>query len=149
LRIVWFAVSLMLLLAGCMQQSSPQTKAKSAAQDPMCKPVPIRYFHLEEQAKAIGQQVNGVDRAVAVRIDDELDVALVITNFNRFRFQAIEKEVSKKLKEAFPRTKIHVSSDQKLIEELQRMSEQPWSNKPEEACRQKEKLKELEKKMRG
>lgn len=149
MRTTLFVLSLFLLLTGCTQQSNPQTKAKSAAEDPMCNPIPVRYFHLEQKAKSITEQVDGVDKAVAVQIDNEMDVAIQVSNFNRFRFESIQKEVAQKLKDAFPKTDIHVTSDQKLIDELQKLSDTPWSTKPKEACKQKKKIKQIEKQMKG
>jgi hypothetical protein len=149
LRTTLFVLSLLVLLTGCNQQSSPQTKAKSAEEDPLCNPTPVRYFHLEQKAKSIAQQVDGVDQAVAVQIDDELDVAIQVSNFNRLKLESIRKEVSRKLKAAFSKTKVHVSSDQKVIDELQKLSDTPWSANVKDACKQKKKLKQIEKLMRG
>ncbi|MFY0546215.1 YhcN/YlaJ family sporulation lipoprotein [Brevibacillus sp. H7] len=149
MRITLFVLSLFFLAIGCTQQSNPQTKAKSAEEDPMCNPTPVRYFYLEQKAKSITEQVKGIDQAVAVQIDDELDVAIEVSNFNRLRLESIRKEVSRKLKEEFPKTKIHVTSDKKLINELQKLSNTPWSTKKKKACRQKKKLKQIEKQMNG
>lgn len=142
-------LSLSLFVTGCTQQANPQTKAKTTAEDPMCKPTPVRHFDAEQKAKAITEQIAGVDQAVAVQIDDELDVAIKVTNFNRLRLEALRKEVAKKLKEEFPQAKIHVTSDKKLINELQELSDTPWSTKQEEACKQKKKIKQIEKRMKG
>jgi hypothetical protein len=142
-------LSLFLLATGCTQQSSPQTKAKSAAEDPLCNPTPVRYFHLEQKAKSLAEQVKGIDQATAVQIDKELDVAIRVSNFNRLRLESIRKEVAQKLKKAFPNTRIHVTSDKKVMDELQKISDTPWSGKQKEACRQKKKLKQIEKLMKG
>lgn len=115
----------------------------------MCNPTPVRYFHTEQEAKAITEKVDGIDNAVAVQIDNELNVAIQISNFNRFRYESIQKEAAQKLKASFPKAKIHVTSDKKLINELQKLNDTPWSNKPKEACKQKKKIKEIEKQMRG
>ncbi len=139
----------MLLLTGCSQQSNQQTQTQSVEKDPMCNPTPVRYFHSERDAKAIAEQVDGVDEAVVVQIDNEMDVAIKITNFNRFKFESIEKEVGKKLKATFSESNIHVTSDKKLINELQKLSDTPWTNKQKEACKQKKKIKEIEKQMKG
>jgi hypothetical protein len=148
-RIIQLALPLFILVTGCTQQSSPQTKAKSATEDPLCNPIPIRYFHLEQKAKSIAEQVDGIDNVVAVQIDDELDVAIKVSNFNRLRLKSIRKEAAQKLKAAFPKTKIHVTSDKKLIDELQKLSDTPWSTNQKEACKQKKKLKHIEKQMKG
>jgi hypothetical protein len=149
LRTILLVLSLFFLITGCTQQSGPQTKTKSAAEDPQCMPTPVRHFDKEQQAKSIAEHVVGIDKAVAVQIDDELDVAIQVSNFNRLRLESIRKEVAQKLKTTFPKTKIHVTSDKKLIDELQKLSETPWSNKKEEACKQKKKIKKIEQQMKG
>lgn len=151
MRTTLVVLSMFLLLNGCNQQAGPQTqtKTKTAQKDPMCDPTPIRYFHLEQKAKSISEQVDGVDQAVAVQIDDELDVAIKVSNFHRLRLESIRKQVSQKLKAEFPKAKIHVTSDKKLINELQKLSDKPWSTKEQEACKQKKKLKQIEKQMKG
>lgn len=149
MRAILLILSLCLLVTGCNPKSDQQAKTQSAKEDPMCKPTPIRYFDSEQQAKAVTEQVNGIDKAVAVRIDDELDVAIQVSNFNRFRLASIEKEVAQKLKSSFPDAKIHVTSDKKLIMELQKLSDTPWTNKQEEACKHKKALKKIEDDMKG
>jgi len=149
MRTILVVMSLCLFLTGCLQESKPQTKAKSPAEDPMCNPTPIRYQKWEEMAIAETKAVKGVDRAVAVQIDDELDVAIEINNFNRLRLETIEKEVSQALKKKFPETKVHVTSDKKIMDELQKLSDEPWAGEQEKACKQKKKLKKIEKDMKG
>ncbi|MGC5328353.1 sporulation protein [Brevibacillus sp. SYSU BS000544] len=149
MRITLLVISLFLVISGCTQQSNPQTKTKSAAEDPLCNPVPIRKLDSEQKGKAIAQLVNGVDKAVAVHIDDELDVAIEVTNFNRLRLESIEKEVAQNLKAEFPKIKIHVSSDKKILNELQKLSDMPYASEQKGACDQKKKLKQIEKQMKG
>lgn len=149
MRTMLLMMSLIFFLTGCTEESRTQTKAKSPAEDPLCNPTPIRYVKWEEKAKQVAGQVDGVDKTVAVQIDDELDVAISVSNFNRFRLESIEKEVSQKLKEAFPDTEVHVTSDKKLIDELQKLSDEPWAGEQEKACKQKKKLKQIEKDMKG
>ncbi|KQL45027.1 sporulation protein [Brevibacillus choshinensis] len=150
MRTILLVVSMCLFVAGCNPQSNQQAKTKSAAEDPLCKPTPIRYYDSEQKAKAITEQVKGIDKAVAVRIDDELDVAIEVSNFNRFRLESIEKEVGEKLKNSFPDAKIHVTSDKRLIKELQNLNSTPWAaDNQAEACKQKKTLKQIEKDMKG
>jgi hypothetical protein len=151
LRTIVLVVSLVLFATGCNPQANQnqQAKTKSAAEDPLCKPTPVRFFDKEQKAKSITEQVHGIDKAVAVHIDKELDVAIEVSNFNRFRLESIEKEVGEKLKKEFPDSAIHVTSDKKLIDELQKLSDTPWSSEQEKACKQKKKLKQIEKEMKG
>ncbi|MDR7315545.1 YhcN/YlaJ family sporulation lipoprotein [Brevibacillus nitrificans] len=148
MRTILLVASLCLFTAGCSPQANQQAKTQSAAQDP-CQPTPIRYSDSEQKAKAITEQVSGIDKAVAVRIDDELDVAIKVSNFNRFRLESIEKEVAQKLKSSFPDTKIHVTSDKRLIMDLQQLSDTPWTNNQEDACKHKKTLKKIEDDMKG
>lgn len=149
MRTILVVMSLLLLATGCNQQSDQQSKTQSAAEDPECKPTPVRHFDLEQRAKAIAEQIDGIDQAVAVQIDKELDVAIEVSNFNRFRMESLQKDVAKQLKAAFPEAKVHVTSDKKLIMDLQKLSSTPWSANPEEACKQKKQIKHIEKQMKG
>jgi hypothetical protein len=149
LRTILLAMSLFVWVTGCTQQSNPETKARTAAEDPLCHPTPVRHFDWEQQAKSIAEQVKGIDQAVAVQIDDELDVAIKVSNFNRLRLESLRKEVSQQLKTAFPKANIHVTSDKKLWMDLQKLSETPWSPNPKKACKQKKQLKQMEKRMKG
>ncbi|WP_228728159.1 YhcN/YlaJ family sporulation lipoprotein [Brevibacillus composti] len=167
MRTICSLLAISMLLAGCaqqqsqqqqnqqqsqqqpQQQSKQQSKTQSAAQDPMCKKMPVRHFDAEQKAKSITQKVKGIDKSVAVQIDNDLNVAIQVSNFNRFRLETIEKEVAQKLKKSFPKTKIHVTSDKKLINELQKLSDSPWYAKMEAACKQKKKLKKIEDDMKG
>ncbi|WP_019119568.1 YhcN/YlaJ family sporulation lipoprotein [Brevibacillus massiliensis] len=146
MRIKPLILSLFVLLTGCAAQSNQQTKAASAAE---CKETPVRHFHVEKTVKSIVEQVPGVDDAVAVQIDKELHVGIKISNFNRLRFKSIEKNTAKKLKEAFPKSNIHISSDKAIINELQMLSNTPWSSKREDACKQKKQMKDIEDRMKG
>ncbi|MFM1655197.1 YhcN/YlaJ family sporulation lipoprotein [Brevibacillus sp. B_LB10_24] len=138
--------SLCVLLTGCATQSNQQTKAASAAE---CKETPVRHVHVEKTVKSMVEQVAGVDDAVAVQIDKELHVGIKISNFNRLRFKSIEKAAALKLKEAFPKSNIHISSDKAIIHDLQMLSNTPWSTKRDDACRQKKRMKEIEDRMKG
>lgn len=148
MRAILAILMLTLAITGCTGNNSAQTKKKNDA-EPLCTPVPVRYTEWEEQAKAIAGSVNGVDEAAAVQIDKDLNLAIKVSNFNRFRLESIEKEVAGKLKEAFPDSNIHVTSDKRLFSDLQAMSSAPWPTDVKEACKKKKESKELEKKMRG
>lgn len=93
-----------------------------ATKDPECNPAPIRYFHYEQTAKGLSEQISGIDQAVAIRIDNELNVALQVSNFDRFRLNSLRKKVSQKLKASFPEDHIHVTTDSKLYNELEKLN---------------------------
>ncbi len=173
MRITLFVLVLFLLLSGCNQQSTKQSgnqqsgkqstqqsgkqtnqqpqqsKAQTAGTDAKCEQTPVRNFQAEKHVQALAKQVAGIDRAVAVQIDNELDVGIEMSNLNRFKFKSIHKEVAEKLKAAYPNTKIHVTSDKKLISELEKLNRTPWSTKHDEACKQKKQIKKIEKDMKG
>jgi hypothetical protein len=143
-----FFICTVVILAGCGQQSGSK-EGQSAEADSQCSPAPVRHFDSENKAESLARQVNGVDKAVAVKIDDELDVALQVSNFNRLRLKQLRKEVFQKLNEAYPQAKVHVTTDSKLYNELEKMNGQPWSDDKTKACEQKQKLKQIEEKMKG
>lgn len=149
LRSTLVVFALALLITGCSSQSNSKAGIQSKEQEPLCAPAPVRYMQWEEQAKSIAGQIKGVDSVVAVQIDNELDVAVKVTNWNRFRLESIQKEVAKELKAAFPDTDIHVTSDKKLNRELREFGDKPWPTDVKEACKQKKKFQKLEKKMKG
>lgn len=129
------------------QQVHEQAKTQSATQDPLCTPTPTRHFDYEDRAEMIANQVDGVDKAVVFFIDNELNVALQVTNFNRLKLKAIRKEASHNLKGPFPEANIHVTTDSKLFNEVKKLSRQEWTAK--KACDHKKKLKQIGKDMRG
>ncbi|WP_312117260.1 YhcN/YlaJ family sporulation lipoprotein [Brevibacillus reuszeri] len=149
MRTILVVLSVALLMTGCSSKSDSKAKTQSKEAEPLCAPAPVRYEQWEEQAKAIAGQVKGIDQVIAVQIDKDLDVAVKVTNFNRFRLESIQKEVSKRLKEAFPESDVHVTADKRLIRDLQKFSENPWPMDVKEACKQKKQFKQFEKKMKG
>lgn len=144
-----------LTVTGCTKQSGTETKKsgtetkQKAEAEPLCMPVPVRHYQWEDRARSITASVKGIDKIVVVQIDKDLDVAIQVTNFNRFKMESIQKEVGKKLKEAFPEANIHVTADKRLIKDLQRLSDERWPTDVKAACQKKKSLKEIEKKMKG
>ena len=135
--------------SGCAQQQQTKPQAQSTVQDPECIPTPTRFFHLEQQAENLAEQINGINQAVAVHIDNELNVALKVTNFDRLRLKSLRKEVQQKLKTYFTNDHIHVTTDTKLFDELEKLNKKAWLNENQKACKQMKKLKNIEKQMRG
>ncbi|GEB32372.1 MULTISPECIES: YhcN/YlaJ family sporulation lipoprotein [Brevibacillus] len=148
MRTILAILAIALVMTGCSGKNNAQTQQQNKA-EPLCTPVPVRHAEWEEQAKAIAAKVDGIDEVVAVQIDNDLNLAIKVSNFNRFKLQSIEKEVAGKLKTAFPDSKVHVTSDKKLFMDLQSMSGTPWPTDVKEACQKKKAAKELEKKMKG
>ena len=90
-----------------------------------------------------------MDQAVAVWIDDELDVALQVSNFNRLRLKQIRKEVFDRLRNAYPNPHIHVTTDRKLYGELEKLGRKEWVRQKKDACQAKNRLKQIEELMKG
>ncbi|RKD26757.1 hypothetical protein BEP19_16285 [Ammoniphilus oxalaticus] len=71
------------------------------------------------QAQKISRQIKGVDRAVAVVIDQDVSVALEVSGFDRLRLQTIRKEthqqLSRKMKGPYT---FHITTDKKLYQSL-------------------------------
>jgi hypothetical protein len=128
-------------------QAQQQANTQTATQDPRCIPTPTRHFDYEDKARVIAKQVDGVDQVVAVFIDNEMNVALQVSNFNRLKLKAIRKKAAQNLKGPFQEANIHVTTDSKLFNELKKLSGQDWSKK--KACDHKKKLKKIEKDMKG
>jgi PBP1b-binding outer membrane lipoprotein LpoB len=147
-RILIIVLTAVLIIAGCNQPSTQKMKSQQATAE--CKSVPIRHFTDEQRAEFMAQSVTGVDKATAVMIDQELNVALQVTNFDRLRLNSLRKEVSKQLKEKYPKANIHVTTDSKLYRDLQELSDKPWpSGDKNKGCQQKNKLKQVEEDMKG
>lgn len=151
LRFLCSLLCLLLICTGCAQQQQTKSKpqAQSTAQDPECNPTPIRFFQGEQQAENLAEHINGIDQAVAVHIDNELNVALKVTHFDRLRLKSLRKQVQQKLKTYFTNDHIHVTTDTKLFDELEKLNKKAWSNENQKACKQMKKLKNIEKQMRG
>jgi hypothetical protein len=153
LRWIQFIVSSSLMftiLTGCALERSEQPKLQAeaqSAQDPQCIPTPTRHFDHEEKAEMIVKQVDGVDQVIVVFIDNEMNVALQVSNFNRLKLKAIRKKSAQSLKGPFPEDNIHVTTDSKIFNELKKLKGQEWSK--EKACAHKKKLKKIEKDMKG
>lgn len=109
----------------------------------------MRHFDNEQQATQLARQTKGVDDAVAVQIDDKLNVALKVSNFNRLRLKPIRKETFDRLEKALPEVELHVTTDSKLYKELEKMNRKAWTNDQKKACEEKKKLEQIEEMMKG
>ncbi|MFE4524095.1 YhcN/YlaJ family sporulation lipoprotein [Cytobacillus firmus] len=65
----------------------------------------------------------------AVNTDKELLAAIKVENFDRFRLKSIEKTVTSDLEKMYPNHMVVVSSDKKMLWELQKIEERLQKNK--------------------
>lgn len=152
LRLICCALLMAWSVIGCspQPQQKPQEPAGGTAKTAGdCASMPVRHFEEEQQAVHLSRQTNGVRDAVAVQIDDKLNVALDVRNFHRLRLKPIRKETFDRLEQAFPHVELHVTTDRKVFSELKKMHEKPWTNEKKAACEEKRRLDELEQMMKG
>jgi hypothetical protein len=102
-----------------------------------------------EAAVWTATSVKGVDEATAVVMDEDVFIAAKASNFQRLRLKAIRQEVHQKLKKKFPKYKVHVTTDGKLFDELEKAGKMITIKDYEDAQTIKKKLKKIEKDMKG
>lgn len=146
---------IVLSVGGCVPQPNQKPQEGTAGQLQKtadaedCASLPVRHFDDEQQAIRLARQTKGVREAVAVQIDDKLNVGLNVRNFHRLRLKSIRKETFDRLEKAFPDVELHVTTDNKVFRELQKMSQKPWTKEKKAACEEKRRLDELEQMMKG
>jgi len=79
----------------------------------------------------------------AVNTDKELLAAIKVENFNRFRLKTIEKTVKSDLEKIYPNYKVVVSSDKKMLWELEKIEQRLQKNNTNKKSLKKD-LKKLE-----
>ncbi|MDA8352808.1 MAG: YhcN/YlaJ family sporulation lipoprotein [Firmicutes bacterium] len=133
---------LFILLVGC----SPQAKEKSQSAEPQ-PTVQTQQPKVDtakaEQAKKLAAQDPRVAEAVAVAVDQKIFVGLKVENFNRLRLESIRKDNFDKLKTRFPNHEIHVSTDTKIFNQLQKQAKAlPGKIQPQQVKKQLDKIHE-------
>ncbi|OYD09126.1 YhcN/YlaJ family sporulation lipoprotein [Paludifilum halophilum] len=108
---------LALLFAGC----TPTAQEKSGSPSAAGQPVTVRPYQAQI-AKKLAEKDPRVEEATAVSINSELSVGLKVSNFDRFFLKSTRKRVHGKLKHHFPGEEIHVTTDNKLFGELQKIA---------------------------
>lgn len=130
----WFRVSLLALLLGMLSglvcgcaadendRSFQAEQVKTAEESPMFKDEAARREHqVAQRAKEIAGTVDGVTETAAVAIDQELSVAVDVTQMKRFQLKKIRKEIFDRLQEAYPEYQLHVSTDRKILSDLKKL----------------------------
>ncbi|GAB7386567.1 hypothetical protein BSNK01_04020 [Bacillaceae bacterium] len=127
------------------QQQTGRPQGKQQQKLPVFKPLEA------ERAKATALTVQGVDDAKAVVMDQQVSLAVKVTNFQRLRLKQIRREVHGKLSKQFPDYELHVTSDNKLFQELEKIEKKIASRHKDPAALQKlkKKLEKVNKDMKG
>lgn|GEM_PF-181249 len=107
---------------------------------------PVIQSDVALDAKEVAESIEGVTESVSVAIDDELIIAVKVERWHRFFIRTIESDIQKLLKGRFTDFNIHVSTDWKIYNELEKLKKSLKDIKAEEA---KKKLKKIEKNMKG
>lgn len=145
--VLLIVAGLLVFSAGCANsQGAKQEKQKSVH---MKAEVPPQFRTVEaDKAEQTAKQVRGVDDATAVLMDNELSVAVKVTNFQRLRLKQIRQDVHGRLKKEFSLYKVHVTSDSKLFKELQALKKKIKSGKFE-VQKVSKKFKKINEDMKG
>lgn len=140
-----------LLLSGCT--SLPGGGKIGAEKKPECNVSLLREMDEESTSIAMAKKAYGVDEANAVVFLEDgkrhVDVGIKASNFQRLRLKAIRKEVYDALEKRYKDAKIHVTTDAKVYREIGALQKKGPPKTKEEACKQDQDLKKIEKDMKG
>lgn len=144
---------IVLLLGGCGTASNEQ---QPNTQSPSVKQIKSTSTTVSPEtarlARLTAEQDRRVDAATAVAIKDQLSVAVKVSNFNRLRLQDIRRTIHENLSEQFPSHTIHVTTDRKLFNDLQKLHREVRKSAPvksSEANKFEKKLKTINENMKG
>jgi hypothetical protein len=125
------------------ERTQPQQKKQSKTgsggkQKGQQKPAPPKVDKEKmERAKVTAFQVDGVREAFAIAIDDKVSVAVDVAQLRRFQLHAIRKEIFDRLQKAYPEDTIYVTTDRKIVWEMQKLEEQAFQNNSDTVKMQK------------
>lgn len=136
-----------LALAGCGAETNDHLSSQQVQH--LSQKQPNLHIGLSEHAKETARQNERVDDATAVATDKELSIALKVTNFNRLHLKSIRKDVHSKLRKEFPKYEVHVTSDNKLFSELQKLESSLKKESPPQPKDVQKKLKKINEDMKG
>ncbi|WP_188454582.1 hypothetical protein [Virgibacillus oceani] len=117
---------LMLFLFGCSPNSNSNS-AKNDVQDVEYTKIANNSFVNQQKAnkaKKILSKHDEITAIKAVNSDETLVVAIEVHQNKRFQLAAIRKKYAKELKEEFPKLHTELSTDKKIIFELNRLERQ-------------------------
>src|SRR5699024_4268004 len=72
-------------------------------------------------AKNILSKNDNVTHVYAVNTKDTLVIAIKVRHMKRFRLQKIKQELTKKMKKEFPKMDVQLSTDEKIVIELDKL----------------------------
>ncbi|MBP3950523.1 hypothetical protein [Bacillus suaedae] len=105
----------------------------------------------QEQADEAKQIVLSMEEVVEIKgvaVKDAIYLAPRVKHFDRFRLNEIRKSSHQAVKKKYPNASVHVSTDQKIFMELEKL-EQALKNRSISEKRLENKLTELEDMMKG
>lgn len=81
------------------------------------------------QAKESLEQNNDLTSIKAVNTDDQMVITFEVDHLKRFKLEKIRKKIEKKMKKKFSNLKVLVSTDQKIVIELEKIEKELQTNK--------------------
>lgn len=103
---------------------------------------------IAQEANDLALQTKGVVHVTSVAIDQELSLAVEVSQWQRWNLKGIRKEIFHALRDRFPDLEIHVSTDRKIVWELQKLEKEMYATDPDVAAIQK-KLDKINEDMKG
>ncbi|TMN23413.1 YhcN/YlaJ family sporulation lipoprotein [Lentibacillus cibarius] len=113
-------LAIIYFLIGCTtQDDTSQTKdgtnfQKIAATDTVSQ-------HIANQAKEKLKKREAITKINAINTDKKLLIAFEIKHHKRFQLDSIRKKINKQMEKAFPDHKVQVSTDKRIVLDLQKL----------------------------
>ena len=123
LKILHF-ILLLLLLAGCGGQDSSTNPSNDHADfiQLSTNEAPIEQQE-SNQAKALLGKQDGLTHVYAVNSDKKMIVAFEIEHLKRFQLKDYEKKITKQIKKEFPNMEVTISTDKKIVIEVDQLEQ--------------------------
>lgn len=86
---------------------------------------------IAQEANQIALRTKGVVQVASVALDDQLSLAVDVSQMQRWNLKNIRKEIFHHLRDRFPELDIHVSSDRKIFWELQKLEKEMYASNPD------------------
>lgn len=123
LRIFHF-ILLLLLIAGCGSNSTTHSTNDQVEFAKLSTNKESIEQQKSNQAKEILSTHDGLTNVYAVNSDKKLIVAFEIDHTKRFQLKNYEKKITKKIKKEFPKMDVNVSTDQKIVIEVDQLEQE-------------------------
>lgn len=139
-RLIIF-LSVFIMVVACQPVTDePQTSSDMAHFKQLSTDNPSINQEPSNRAKELIQTNHAITHIYAVNSDKQMIVAFEIEHLKRFQLKQYEKDITKRLKKEFPDLEVNVSTDQKMIIEVEQLEQAIASDSISE--------KELKKKMK-